>query len=69
MSISCRITEKGAEEIFALLEDQKARRAMRACQGEAVQRGAAGRICTLAEQLAWEPEGRQEPVFRFQMGA
>lgn len=68
MSIPCQITEKGAEEIFALLEDRKARRAMAVCQHESVREGAAARICTLAERLAWEPEGRQEPVFCFRMG-
>lgn len=69
MSLPCEVTEKGAEKIFALLEDQEACRAMTACQHGAVGRGAAARICALAERLALEPDGGQEPVFRFQMGA
>ncbi len=69
MSMPCEVTEKGVEGIFALLEDQEACRAMTACQRSAVGRGAAARICALAERLVWEPDGRQEAVFRLQMGA
>lgn len=69
MSMSCRISESGVAEMISLLEDQEARRAMTACQRKAVEKGAAARICTLAERLAWEPDGGREPVFRFQMGA
>lgn len=69
MSMSCEVTEKGVEEIFALLENQESCRSMTVCQRGHIGRGAAGRICGLAERLAWEPDGGQEPVFRFRMGA
>lgn len=69
MSLPCRITEEGAEEIFTLLENQEAVRAMILAQNRSVGRGAAARICALAERLVLEPEEGPEAVFRFQMGA
>ena len=69
MSQLCEVTEKGAEAVLSLLDDREICAAMAECQRKYVSKEAASRICGLAERLAWEPEERQEPVFRFRLGA
>ncbi len=69
MSISCEVTEKGAEAILSLLGNKEICAAMAECQSKYISKEAASRICGLAERLAWEPEERQEPVFRLRLGA
>lgn len=51
MSVSCDVTQRGAEQIFELLGDERARERMLSCQREHIRRDAAARICELAERL------------------
>lgn len=69
MSLLCEVTEKGAEAVLSLLDDRETCAAMAECQRKYISKEAASRICGLAERLAWEPEERQEPVFRLRLGA
>jgi len=54
MSVSCEVSERGAEAVFELLQEKEACAEMAASQRKWISQDGAARICGLAEQLVQE---------------